>query len=706
MLFQGSEAPITATRLGERVVVARLFHDLMSMPSSRVRAFLALAGRRKRDPDQDRSSSRKLLKADSESQPGPVGLDAILSEEETAAIPTTGVRIAVRVRPFNSRELGLQSACCVEMPGDGAVVVRKDQLDDDAEVKKFAFDFAYWSHDGCEADEHGMLRANGQGTPKCTTYADQETVFNDLGKPLLAKAVAGYSTCIFAYGQTGAGKSYSMTGAPHNEGVIPMVCRDLFERAAESAAAGAGELTCTVALLEIYGEEVRDLLKTKKEHEEAARSKKPIKLRDTPQGVLIENLKWVPVAGYPEVEREITTGFANRTIAATAMNATSSRAHTVFTLRLERTKRDPSTGHATSFTGEINLVDLAGSERVSKTGVGQMTGDYKQDQANRQRAQEGIAINQSLTALGNVISAIVDRSNAASAEERRKIYVNYRSSKLTHVLKPSLSGNSFTAMVAAVSPALDNFAETVSTLQFANRMKQIKVTIKANVTLSPEALMLEVARLKEEVAMLQGVLTANGLAPSMSVGTGVVASPSPQVPRGVAAEQQGSKQLSRRLSSRRMLLGRPSAAAAPAAAASTVDVEQIALHEKEVAELRAEVQETQARLERQAEYIRDLEVAPLAQLEHQTRLPASPSQLTPVTPVARSQVAHQKELEEAEREHFEAAQRAATMQEELLRMRAAAAAASSTTGADAEQLRAQQVSEEPRALEADPLLDS
>lgn len=621
------------------------------MQASRVRAFLALASGKKRDRDQGQSSSRKLLKAPSHQfQPAPVGLDAILSEEETAAIPMTGVRIAVRCRPFNGRERGLQSECCVEMPGGGAVIVKKDQGDDEADVKKFAFDFAYWSHDGCEPDEHGMYRANGQGTPTCTTYADQETLFNDLGKPLLAKAVAGYSTCIFAYGQTGAGKSYSMTGAPNNEGVIPMVCRDLFERAAESAAAGAGELTCTVALLEIYGEEVRDLLKTKKEHEDATRSKKPIKLRDTPQGVIIENLKWVPVDGYLAVEKEIETGFANRTIAATAMNATSSRAHTVFTLRLERAKRNPATGHVTSFTGEINLVDLAGSERVSKTGVGQMTGDYKQDQANRERAKEGIAINQSLTALGNVISAIVDRSNATTAEERKKIYVNYRSSKLTHVLKPSLSGNSFTAMVAAVSPALDNFAETISTLQFANRMKQIKVTIKANVTLSPEAMMLEVTKLRAEVAMLQGLLSANGLAPSSSTSTAMVAFVPPLAARS-GGEEPPSKQLSRRSSSlsRRLLVGGSKAAsstpAAAASSASSVDVEQIAFYEKEATELRAEVQEAQTKLEKlekHNEYFQDLVMQ------------------------------HQEELEEAKREQFEAATRAASLQEELLRMRAAA----------------------------------
>ena len=189
-----------------------------------------------------------------------------------------------------------------------------------------------------------------------------------------------------------------MTGSPGNPGLIPMVCRDIFESTAEDDNLISLELNCS--LLEIYSEVMRDLLRTREDDKKEKDGKAPeIKLREPKSGeVRVDGLKYVPVYNYEDIERQLEFGFANRTIAATAMNATSSRAHTVFTLKIKRTKRTES-GEAV-VESELHLVDLAGSERQSKTGVGQRTGDYQKDQELARRAKEGVAINQSLSALG------------------------------------------------------------------------------------------------------------------------------------------------------------------------------------------------------------------------------------------------------------------------------------------------------------------
>jgi hypothetical protein len=183
-----------------------------------------------------------------------------------------------------------------------------------------------------------------------------------------------------------------------------------------------------------------------------------LKIRDSPKtGAYVENLKKIPVVSYKQIERLMSFGTRNRTVAATNMNETSSRAHTIFTITFVQTILNRETMKAGDIRSSINLVDLAGSERVARTGA---TGD---------RLTEGGHINKSLSALGNVINAL-----AKNGTSSKQSLVPYRDAVLTHLLKNSLGGNAKTTMIAAVSPADSNYAESLSTLRYADRAKNIK----------------------------------------------------------------------------------------------------------------------------------------------------------------------------------------------------------------------------------------
>jgi hypothetical protein len=184
-------------------------------------------------------SSNSLL--DAEKAPHEEVSPTLTKNQSTVGVASEeagGIRIAVRVRPFNKREAELRSECCVSMPGGGKVMVER-QKDNEHEEKTFKFDFAYWSHDKVTYE-----------------YADQDLVFRDIGRPLLEQAEKGFNACIFAYGQTGAGKSYSMTGSPASkDGIIPKICAEVFER---TGGEGLESVSVTVTLLEIYSENMRD----------------------------------------------------------------------------------------------------------------------------------------------------------------------------------------------------------------------------------------------------------------------------------------------------------------------------------------------------------------------------------------------------------------------------------------------------------------
>jgi kinesin family member 1 len=353
-------------------------------------------------------------------------------------------------------------------PPDAEERLRKGGKGSLSSQKTFKFDKSYWSFN--RADSH---------------FAGQDNLFQDLGAPLLDNAFEGYNNCIFAYGQTGSGKSYSMMGYREEAGVIPRICRDMFERI--TAVQSDPYLKCTVEVsyLEIYNERVRDLLNPS--------TKGNLRVREHPStGPYVEDLAKLAVRSFDEIENLMDEGNKARTVAATNMNETSSRSHAVFTLTLTQKRHDTETRMDTERVAKISLVDLAGSERATSTG------------ATGARLKEGAEINRSLSTLGRVIAALADLS---TGKKRKDSVVPYRDSVLTWLLKDSLGGNSMTAMIAAISPADINFEETLSTLRYADSAKRIKN--HAVVNEDPNARMIR--ELKEELAHLRSKLgTGNG----------------------------------------------------------------------------------------------------------------------------------------------------------------------------------------------------
>lgn len=335
--------------------------------------------------------------------------------------------------------------------------------------KAFKFDRSYWSFD-----------------KNAPNYAGQDNLFDDLGSPLLDNAFQGFNNCIFAYGQTGSGKSYSMMGYGEEYGVIPRICRGMFERIEEMQKDSALSCTVEVSYLEIYNERVRDLLNPA--------NKGNLKVREHPStGPYVEDLAKLVVRSFQEIENLMDEGNKARTVAATNMNETSSRSHAVFTLTLSQKRHDAETKLDTEKVAKISLVDLAGSERAQSTG------------ATGARLKEGAEINRSLSTLGRVIAALADLSSSKNKKKSANM-VPYRDSILTWLLKDSLGGNSMTAMIAAISPADINFDETLSTLRYADSAKRIKN--HAVVNEDPNARM--VRELKEELAQLRSKLGGGG----------------------------------------------------------------------------------------------------------------------------------------------------------------------------------------------------
>lgn len=363
----------------------------------------------------------------------------------------------------------------------------------DSGQKVFAFDRSYWSFNKDDAN-----------------YAGQENLHDDLGKPLLDNAFTGYNNCIFAYGQTGSGKSYSMMGYGKEHGIIPKICQDMFERIKEAQIADpAIRFTVEVSYLEIYNERVKDLLNPG--------TKGNLKVREHPStGPYVEDLAKLVVGSFEEIEHLMDEGNKARTVAATNMNATSSRSHAVFTLMLTQKKLDTETKMEAEKVAKISLVDLAGSERANSTG------------ATGARLKEGAEINRSLSTLGRVIAALADLSTGKKKKGAAS-QVPYRDSVLTWLLKDSLGGNSMTAMIAAISPADINYDETLSTLRYADSAKRIK----NHAVVNEDANARMIRELKEELAQLRSKLGGG------AVGVGGVVGPADEVyAEGTPLEKQ------------------------------------------------------------------------------------------------------------------------------------------------------------------------
>ncbi|XP_035200538.1 kinesin-like protein KIF1B isoform X2 [Oxyura jamaicensis] len=377
------------------------------------------------------------------------------------------VKVAVRVRPFNSRETSKESKCIIQMQGNSTSIINPKNPKE--APKSFSFDYSYWSHT----------------SPEDPCFASQSRVYNDIGKEMLLHAFEGYNVCIFAYGQTGAGKSYTMMGKQEESqaGIIPQLCEELFEKINDNSNEEMS-YSVEVSYMEIYCERVRDLLNPK--------NKGNLRVREHPLlGPYVEDLSKLAVTSYTDIADLMDAGNKARTVAATNMNETSSRSHAVFTIVFTQKKHDAETDLSTEKVSKISLVDLAGSERADSTG------------AKGTRLKEGANINKSLTTLGKVISALAE----VTKKKKKTDFIPYRDSVLTWLLRENLGGNSRTAMVAALSPADINYDETLSTLRYADRAKQIKCNAVINE--DPNAKL--VRELKEEVTRLKDLLRAQGL---------------------------------------------------------------------------------------------------------------------------------------------------------------------------------------------------
>ncbi|KAG6623254.1 Kinesin-like protein [Phytophthora cinnamomi] len=346
---------------------------------------------------------------DASEAPGPSGGNG--KDKET-------VKVVVRCRPLFGKELVEGRKSIVTLDGAAALISLK--CPDNGQIKSFTFDSVY--------DE--------------TT--SQRQFYDESGYPLVESIFDGYNGTIFAYGQTGCGKTHTMQGKdspPELRGVIPLSFDHIFDTINADT---TREYMVRASYLEIYNEDIRDLLNDD--------AKKKLDLKESADGtVYVKDLTEVVVRDVESMNSVMNRGFKNRTVGATLMNEGSSRSHSIFTVVVETNETIGGQDHFKA--GKLNLVDLAGSERQSKTGA---TGN---------RLKEGCKINLSLSALGNVISALVDGKGK---------HIPYRDSKLTRLLQDSLGGNTKTLMVAAVSPADYNYDETLSTLRYANRAKNIK----------------------------------------------------------------------------------------------------------------------------------------------------------------------------------------------------------------------------------------
>ncbi|KAK1883194.1 Chromosome-associated kinesin KIF4 [Dissostichus eleginoides] len=379
-----------------------------------------------------------------------------MTNEEDKGIP---VRVALRSRPLVPKEIneGCQG-CLTFVPGEPQVIVGTE--------KAFTYDYVF------------------------DPTAEQEEVFNTSVSPLLCGLFKGYHATVLAYGQTGSGKTFSMggtyTSAQETDpvvGVIPRVIKKIFEEKDKRADC---EFCLSVSYLEIYNEDILDLLCPSKD-------KLSLSIREDPkEGIKIVGLTDRQVFSAHEMVGCLEIGNSARTVGSTAMNAASSRSHAIFTITLEQRRGKDKVD---SVVSKLHLVDLAGSERQKKT------------KAEGDRLKEGISINRGLLSLGNVISALGD-------ESKKSNFVPYRDSKLTRLLQDSLGGNSHTLMIACISPADSNMEETINTLRYADRARKIKN--KPIVNIDPRAA--EMNHLKQQLQELQVMLlhARGGVGPVLS----------------------------------------------------------------------------------------------------------------------------------------------------------------------------------------------
>uniref|UniRef100_A0A8C2ZVE1 Kinesin family member 21A n=1 Tax=Cyclopterus lumpus TaxID=8103 RepID=A0A8C2ZVE1_CYCLU len=383
------------------------------------------------------------------------------------------VEVCLWIRPQLAREkIEGCHICTYVMPGEPQVILGKD--------KSFTYDY--------------MFDMDSQ----------QEAIYSSCTEKLIEGCFEGYNATVFAYGQTGSGKTYTMgTGFDVNIGeeelgIIPRAVHHLYKgieqrrQAAQEQGSPAPEFKINAQFLELYNEEVLDLFDSTRDKDQ----KSHIKIHeDTAGGIYTVGVTTRTVSSEAEMMQCLKLGALSRTTASTQMNVQSSRSHAIFTIHLcqvrvcasDNVESDNRVSNGNSemdeyetLTAKFHFVDLAGSERLKRTGA---TGD---------RAKEGISINCGLLALGNVISALGDRS-------KRSSHVPYRDSKLTRLLQDSLGGNSQTVMIACISPSDRDFMETLNALKYANRARNIKNKVMVNQDKASQ----QISVLRTEIARLQ-----------------------------------------------------------------------------------------------------------------------------------------------------------------------------------------------------------
>ncbi|KAI1897691.1 hypothetical protein AGOR_G00085890 [Albula goreensis] len=365
------------------------------------------------------------------------------------------VKVVVRCRPLNRKEEATGYESIVDMDVKlGQVALRNPKAPSGELLKTFTFDAVY------------------------DASSKQSDLYDETVRPLIDSVLLGFNGTIFAYGQTGTGKTYTMQGLwmdPEKRGIIPNSFEHIFTHISRSQ---NQQYLVRASYLEIYQEEIRDLLS--KDHS------KKLEMKENPDsGVYIKDLSSFVTKNVKEIEHVMNTGNQTRSIGFTNMNEHSSRSHAIFVITVECSEMGPD-GENHIRVGKLNLVDLAGSERQSKTGV------------QGERLKEATKINLSLSALGNVISALVDGKST---------HIPYRDSKLTRLLQDSLGGNAKTIMVATLGPASYNYEETLTTLRYANRAKNIKN--KPRVNEDPKDALLR--EFQEEIARLKAQLDKRGM---------------------------------------------------------------------------------------------------------------------------------------------------------------------------------------------------
>mmetsp|Transcript_7627 Transcript_7627/g.19684 ORF Transcript_7627/g.19684 Transcript_7627/m.19684 type:complete len:964 (-) Transcript_7627:1622-4513(-) len=370
--------------------------------------------------------------------------------------------VVSRIRPMADSEVLRGATETAKIVGDKVVVLLDPAADTEdvlrknrSREKRYAFDHAF-----------------GPG-------ATQVEVYESSCKFLLRGVLDGYNATVFAYGPTGAGKTFTMTGTEANPGVMTRSISDLFGLMSEDAA--EVDYTVSINYVEIYNECIRDLL---------VRGSPDLELREDSDGnAVVCGVKWIEIKSAEEMAKLLREGNARRTQEATKANQASSRSHGILEVRVQRISKSAAKDHIVQ-TGRLHMIDLAGSERAASTGNHGL------------RMVEGQHINRSLLALGNCINALGTGSQK---------YVNFRDSKLTRILKESLGGNCRTVMIACASPASLHFEETYNTMNYANRAKNIKTAAVKNTTVV-EAHIVEfgqiVERLKNEVTYLRAKLKA------------------------------------------------------------------------------------------------------------------------------------------------------------------------------------------------------